>query len=225
MEDVMTQAPRGKILMGVPYYGLEFPTVDGLYNSTVRSDCKNLSTGDTNTKCPGFISKYRNVVDPIYDTWHNSSTIKWSTADKVRYYVYNYTAFTSGNYRFPAGKWQGYYDDARSLKVKYDYVISNQLGGVGIWALGYDNGYTELWGALREKFSKGPFIVVFKAGYSRSQQQSVHDSLGGEVVRYLVDDRAVIVRSLNKKSIDLLKEYRRRADVVSADFDTSRSLN
>ncbi|MGE3801987.1 MAG: hypothetical protein AB7H80_13280, partial [Candidatus Kapaibacterium sp.] len=32
--------------------------------------------------------------------------------------------------------------------------IQNELGGVGIWALGYDNGYTELWELLGMKFGK-----------------------------------------------------------------------
>jgi hypothetical protein len=45
-----------------------------------------------------------------------------------------------------------WYDDAKTLNKKYDYLINNGLGGAAIWALGYDNGYGELWSLLMEKF-------------------------------------------------------------------------
>lgn len=45
-----------------------------------------------------------------------------------------------------------WYDDAASLSAKYDYVLSNGLGGVAIWTLGADNNYGELWDALVNKF-------------------------------------------------------------------------
>jgi hypothetical protein len=38
------------------------------------------------------------------------------------------------------------------LSHKYQFAIDNQLSGVGLWALGYDEGYNELWGALSDKF-------------------------------------------------------------------------
>ena len=43
-------------------------------------------------------------------------------------------------------------DSARSLGVKYDFVKSQDLAGVGIWALGFDSGKSELWSVLQEKF-------------------------------------------------------------------------
>ena len=33
-------------------------------------------------------------------------------------------------------------------------IKKNKIGGVGIWALGYDNGYPELWDLLTDKFSQ-----------------------------------------------------------------------
>ena len=47
---------------------------------------------------------------------------------------------------------QCWYDDSLSLSHKYQFAIDNQLAGVGIWALGYDNGYDDLWGALYDNF-------------------------------------------------------------------------
>lgn len=45
-------------------------------------------------------------------------------------------------------------DDARSLSVKYDFAKAKGLGGVGMWALGFDDGNTELWQLLENKFGK-----------------------------------------------------------------------
>ncbi|WP_299311997.1 glycosyl hydrolase family 18 protein [uncultured Aquimarina sp.] len=49
---------------------------------------------------------------------------------------------------------QLFFEDTTSLSIKYDWVKSNKIGGIGIWALGYDDGYTELWDLLNEKFSE-----------------------------------------------------------------------
>lgn len=47
---------------------------------------------------------------------------------------------------------QVWYDDANTLKIKYDYLLENGVGGISIWALGYDDGLPELWDLLDEKF-------------------------------------------------------------------------
>lgn len=46
-----------------------------------------------------------------------------------------------------------WWDDSVSLKHKYDWIIEEKLGGMGIWALGYDNGYNDIWSAIDEKFT------------------------------------------------------------------------
>ena len=43
-------------------------------------------------------------------------------------------------------------DDERSLKAKYAYSKSKNLLGVGMWALGFDDGRPELWALLKEEF-------------------------------------------------------------------------
>lgn len=47
---------------------------------------------------------------------------------------------------------QVWFDNVESLSLKYDLVNKMDIGGAGIWALGYDNGYTELWSLLDQKF-------------------------------------------------------------------------
>jgi spore germination protein YaaH len=53
-----------------------------------------------------------------------------------------------------------WFDDAYTLSRKYDFAITNGMRGVGIWALGYDNGYTDLWEVLNEKFTSDTIKVT-----------------------------------------------------------------
>ena len=209
MRDIMAKAPSSKIIMGVPYYGLEFPVSGSDWlskNATVISN--------------GAIATYSTVVDPIYDAWHNSDTIQWDSGEKMTWYRYRWpNASTGPDY------WQGYYDDANSLGAKYDYVMNNGLSGIGIWALGYDNGHTELWDVIRDKFSKDPIIVLFKSGVSRAAQAQIHSALGAEVVRNLTDESAVVVRPISKSSAALLADYLARSEVRSADYERDRGLS
>ena len=65
--------------------------------------------------------------------WHSTSQTPW--------YHYNNNGWN-----------QGWYDDSLSLSLKYDFALFNDLKGVGIWALGYDDGRPELWELLHAKF-------------------------------------------------------------------------
>ena len=46
-----------------------------------------------------------------------------------------------------------HFDDAFTLSKKYDFAMSNKLKGVGVWALGYDNGQNDLWNLIEIYFS------------------------------------------------------------------------
>ncbi len=48
---------------------------------------------------------------------------------------------------------QFWFDDDYTLGKKYDFALSKNLKGVGIWALGYDNGRGELWEVIDKKFA------------------------------------------------------------------------
>lgn len=43
---------------------------------------------------------------------------------------------------------QIWYEDFMSLYTKYNWVLDNELGGVSIRAMGYDDGYSELWNTI-----------------------------------------------------------------------------
>ncbi|TAF33462.1 MAG: hypothetical protein EAZ57_05885 [Cytophagales bacterium] len=121
---VASGIPVGKIIMGLPYYGVEWQTYDLKVPSATRRFVKYLT-----------YSQIQNEHGPIF-----------CCEDEVsmsRYFLYR----IGNDYR------QIWFEDSTSLAKKYDWVLSKNLGGVGIWALGYDNGYTQLWDLLAAKFT------------------------------------------------------------------------
>jgi small-conductance mechanosensitive channel len=53
-----------------------------------------------------------------------------------------------------------WFDNASSLEKKYNLALSYGLKGIGIWALGYDNGYADFWQLLDNRFTSDTAAVV-----------------------------------------------------------------
>ena len=51
-----------------------------------------------------------------------------------------------------------YFDDAETLKEKINWLINQGIAGVGIWALGYDNGQMDIWEMIENNFVKKNLI-------------------------------------------------------------------
>lgn len=135
LKEHLSQVPPNKIILGVPYYG---------YNWIVEDDSeysKRIDGSDLN----GFSQSqsYEAIMETIIEV---DPVLKWNEEGKTPYFTY--ISPETGSLRTV------YYENADSLAVKYDLVNQSNLAGVGIWALGYDGGYTELWDLLYEKFIK-----------------------------------------------------------------------
>ncbi len=121
-------AKRQKIVYGVPYYGYHWTTADDQRGSSVVA-------------AQGAVL-YRSAADAVTS---GGRTRLWDEDSVAPYYVWQ------------QGGWhQVWYDDAESLRYKYEMVLDHDLGGVGIWALGYDNGGSELWDLLRDSLGQEP---------------------------------------------------------------------
>ncbi len=209
VRDTLLLMSPNKFIMGIPYYGLEVPVTSGTWRSK-----NGLRSGNA------AHAYYAHVVGPESETWHCPANVMWDEAEKMRWYRYRYPDPSTG-----PGYWQGYYDDLRSLGAKYDLLYQKQLAGIGIWALDYDEGFSELWGLIRDRFSKESFLVVFKPGVTRQQQQSIHTSLGATVVTELNDESSVVLRPVSKLSNVLMDQYRARAEVAGVSYYVERSLS
>ncbi len=93
---------------------------------------------------------------------------------------------------------QMWFDDAKTLSKKYDYLLNNELGGAGIWALGYDNGYGELWNLLLEKFvSVDTFDVKI---LHLVPPKAAPLSLWGKIMRELREYRLILADPCHDRS-------------------------
>jgi spore germination protein YaaH/flagellar hook assembly protein FlgD len=158
-----------KVILGIPYYGRAWSTVSDARNARTQTGAK---------------YGYSSAVN--YD-----SAVRYAAEHGRRYdsrEVAAWTAYKRKSCTAAGGcvtTWrQIYYDDASTLKARYDLVNRAGLRGTGIWALGYDGQRRELYQALADKFlhdttAPQAGIVAFGGGARRDE---------GFVVRWTAAD-------------------------------------
>lgn len=132
MDDEYAGVPTDKLILGVPYYGNHWTTSDSAAHSSTIN----------------YISSSRFYNDVI-----NANTYGrlWDATSQTPWYRW----YTSGQWH------QVWYDDAESLGIKYDAALARGYQGVGMWALGYDEGRDELWDALEAHIGYCAFLTDF----------------------------------------------------------------
>ncbi len=114
--------PLDKVILSLPHFGKEWRLTTNERGATVAAI--------------DAVRPYNYFLQPL--------------EGKVHFDTMSSTAYRIGTGLFVTRYY--WWDDVPSLSQKYDYVKSKGLRGIGIWALGYDNGRDELWGLLSEKF-------------------------------------------------------------------------
>jgi spore germination protein YaaH len=115
--------PGEKLLLGVPWFGLDWPVLSSARKST--------ATGTASSRT--YV-----VAEPMAITYGKV----FDGLTKVPWFPY-----TSG------GTWrQVWYDDSLSLALKYHLVNTRALAGIGIWALSYDGARSEIWNGIKSAF-------------------------------------------------------------------------
>lgn len=117
-----------KLLLGLPWYGREWETAGTTAPSATTGNFTSSRTFTYVKNNPGTYS---------------AANKRWESNCFNPYYSY----VSGGANR------QCWIDDAYSMGRKFDMVNQRGLGGIGIWALGYDDGYQDFWQAIRNKFS------------------------------------------------------------------------
>lgn len=133
LADYMRVVPPSKLIMGVPYYGYNWVVEDkqALAKRIPGDD----DIGHSQSQA------YSDIMDAVSEL---KPEIMWDELSKSPYY--SYTSPETGSIR------QVYFENVDSLKTKYQLVKDKNLAGIGIWALGYDGGYQELWDLLDREF-------------------------------------------------------------------------
>lgn len=133
----LSKAPAKRIILGVPYYGYKWST-------TGTQPYAPTSGGATSDTYSGIVADNACALQ-MTRYWDSTAQSPWET----------WWSPASGD---PCGgnhnSWRElYYDDGTSLGLKYDLVNNAGLLGTGMWALGYDNGYRDLWQVIADKFA------------------------------------------------------------------------
>jgi spore germination protein YaaH len=120
--------PSQKILLGVPFYGYEWQTVSGEPQSATFPD-----TGST--------ASFERVQTLLGRSGELHLKEGWNE-DALSPYL---------SYQEDGETFVVYYENSRSLSYKIDFVNQLDLGGIAIWALGYEGSSRELWDVIEMK--------------------------------------------------------------------------
>ena len=130
LKSYLDVVPASKLILGLPFYGYDWVVEDTLPMSTRIEGNDYIGYSKVRT--------YAEVTNLLID---KRLTPKWDDVAKTPYV--NYVDEETGSLR------QIYYDNKESLGYKIALAWKDQLLGVGSWALGYEGGYADLWGAFK----------------------------------------------------------------------------
>ena len=126
LKPFVDKVPANKLLLGIPFYGYEWRT---------SGEGPNASTYPKS----GGLATYKRVQTLL----QKDRTIKeqWDRDALSPYILYK----KQGN------SYVIYYENSRSLSYKLDLVNELGMGGIAIWALGYEGNAPELWTVIQQK--------------------------------------------------------------------------
>lgn len=130
VNDYLSKVPSQKLLLGVPFYGYDWPTKNDERGSAVISS----------TEGPK-VSSYARSVETAQK---NNSLINFDHDSKSVWFSY----FDKQNHTWR----QVWFENERSLGLKFDLVNRTNLGGIAIFALGDDSREAKpLWDEVKRK--------------------------------------------------------------------------
>lgn len=126
--DIAQIIPPHKIILGIPFYGYQWQTASDNFLANTYSQ-----TGSTAT--------YRYIQELFNSEDISSFSASWSTLSQTPYL----------NFYQEENLYQLHYDNPYSLSLKIDLVNQAGLGGIAIWALGYEVPYSDLWQTISQQ--------------------------------------------------------------------------
>jgi spore germination protein YaaH len=117
---------KDKIILGLPLYGFDWPAADDSIPGKATDDAKAVFYAKCQTEGKTY-------------GW------KWDVESQTPYFLYQNPDWH-----------QVFCENVVSMSQKYQLIAANKLGGIGFWALGYEENYTEVWEELSKIFPETP---------------------------------------------------------------------
>jgi spore germination protein YaaH/PKD repeat protein len=167
-----------KLILGLPYYGREYTTS----SNTVPTPVLNPPNSATRT--------YEMVRDNLSGDY-TAANYEWDPQSFSAYYQ-----FQSG------ADWkQCFVNSGYSMGKRMDLIEQFGIGGMGIWALGYDDGYSDYWDQIEQHFSACAAIACSDTTFDMGGPNA--DYYSNENWTYTIAPSNATALSLNFQSFDV----------------------
>ncbi len=160
---------KSKLILGLPYYGREWST------STLSVPSGVTATG---------VSRTYNYVRNNSTGFYSATNHSFENDCQTDMYL-----FMNG-----ATPKQCFITEENAFRERLQHVLNSGIGGIGIWALGYDDGYTEFWDAINEKLTDC---------YEDPCSGTIHDFGGATKNYYNNEDYTWTIVPPNASSLDI----------------------
>jgi spore germination protein YaaH len=134
VEEALSQAAADRLILGLPWYGRAWST---------DSDQAGASSLDAETYGGSSTVEYADAVARAVINGR-----RWDPLEASAWTAYRFSACAD----CPETWRQLWYDDVDSMLAKQRIVVDEGLRGLGIWALGYEQGQPETWATIRHIF-------------------------------------------------------------------------
>lgn len=122
LSELSKQIPSKKLLLGIPLYGYEWDTLDARKYSPTESR--------------GVTASLERIEKMLEE---KTLELVWDRNSLTPYGISSDSGTTS----------QIYFENETSIRLKLELVKSSGLGGIALWALGYDNNVPWLWPTIK----------------------------------------------------------------------------
>nr|MDQ3017711.1 glycosyl hydrolase family 18 protein [Bacteroidota bacterium] len=133
-DDLEKYIPKEKIIMGVPHYGWDWAVEDG---KTIQSTTL-LQTDPEN---------YAAVI-----SYARAKEFKDFKKNQCKFDDYAKEPWCWYKDKKTGVDHQVWFQNEKSIGIKYDFANTRDFRGIAIWTLGYDKDYPDLWELMKKKF-------------------------------------------------------------------------